>query len=161
MVNIENLKTLFEKQIFYIQNLPPKYKKVLKDYTGHSYLDINILNQNEYKDKIILDEIFENIPPIEKEFIVLRGQTKEPILYGRSYVSTTMDINMAKKFINTRNNCCLLRITIKPGTKVIPLFPFSMFKEELEILLNKTGHLVQFEKPVYIDDVKTYNLIYF
>jgi hypothetical protein len=153
----------FIDQIVFLDNMPAEYKEILYRYTFHGYLLMNSINQNENRDKLILDEIFLKIPPVKEDFIVYRGTKKEPYFDNRIYTSTSLSIKIAKDPDFTEKDCCLLKITVKAGTKVIPLLHFTEFPEELEVLLDRKGYLVQFEKS-YIDPEvgkKTFEMIYF
>jgi len=95
-----------------------------------------------------LERVIRNSPPIEKQMIVYRGVRSDYYLKGKqgnvyktnAFVSTSLNLGSALRFINGAP-CCLKRITLLPGTRVILMAGLSKFPEEIEILL---GHESQF-----------------
>lgn len=110
----------------------------------------------------ILENIFLKIPPLTKSTTVYRG-TRRKIEDGyidEGYVSTTIDILQAHKFLK-KGNCCLLKINVPKGAKVLPLYSLKgmefkrsdfvgdiinhptrevyINEEEFEIILDKKG----------------------
>jgi hypothetical protein len=65
------------------------------------------------------------LPPLEKDIILYRGINDPTYINQNSYISTSLTLNGALNF--KYNNCCILKIYIPSGTKIIPLY--SIFKD--------------------------------
>lgn len=131
----------------YILHLGEKERRILHLYTSQFYQEFNHkLRQNESltpKERLIveqIDNIFDNAPPLRETLVVYRGITKEFIVDILTYISTTHDISVAKTF--ARYDCCLLRITILPGSKPLPLISISAHAGEDEVLLPREGRFI-------------------
>ena len=62
-------------------------------------------------------------------------------IYSRkSYISTSMDKDQSKYYIDKK--CCLMKIIIPTGNRVLPLFEKSTHTNENEILLDRDGILL-------------------
>lgn len=149
----EKYYKLLTPQIKYVVNkLDEKELYSLKYYTSSGFEYINkILNYGKssipegavnviknYINKI--DNVFKNIPPTTKTFVVYRGiklDTKiDSDFTSLSYVSCTSDKNIALRFnAKKKMPCCLFEITIPKGSHVIPLETITEHKNEMEILL--------------------------
>jgi signal recognition particle subunit SEC65 len=57
----------------------------------------------------------------------------------KSVISTSSDIDIALDFVNPNNSCCLYKISVSPGSRVLPLYGISDAPEEEEILLEMNG----------------------
>lgn len=143
---------LLTSQLDYVNKLDDNDLISLKYYTSSGFKYINkILNYGEssipdtwsniiknYINKI--DNVFKNIPPTTKTFVVYRGiklDTKiESDFTSLSYVSCTSDKNVALRFnAKKKMPCCLFEITIPKGSHIIPLETITENKNEMEILL--------------------------
>lgn len=87
------------------------------------------------------DMIFEQIPELENDIIVYRNiRLKDKLKHG-AYISTTISKYIAEN-INTTGltdeNEVILKIRIPKGHYVIPMYVFSKYLTENEVLLNKT-----------------------
>jgi hypothetical protein len=115
-------------------------------------------------DMFIVDmkNIFKNAPPLTKEMTVYRGVkddfylkgAKNGIYKNNGFISTAIDVNVAEMFRNGEDKirsdlgCCLKRITLVPGTRVVTLMPVSPFGEK-EILLNDGSlYLIKKERVI-------------
>jgi hypothetical protein len=106
-----------------------------------------------------IDLSFNYAPEFEDTITVYRGVKGEYKPSLISYISTTTtDIDTALSFSGTQ--CCLLKITIPPGSKILPIYDISDFKQEFEILIDRTGQYIitSIEKPY--DYPKMYNIVY-
>lgn len=137
-----------KEQFDYIDNLPEELKYIIQEYTGSEYKDLNERLRNGKKLKTKqedmvnkLDLMFKLVPPITKTIEVYRGINSHEIINSlSSYVSTTRDKNIAYSF--SGKNCCLLKITIPVGSKILPIENISEYKKEKEILLDRFGKIV-------------------
>lgn len=134
---------IFVEQIDFMLELPYKFQQHLELYSSEEYYQSfrkNLINnQLSKKDRDLIqsfDYIFENIPPITFDIYVYKGipENKAFDLQILPYVSTTLEPQVAKIFL--KDDCCLYKIFIPKGTKCIPLFPYSEFPDEFEILLS-------------------------
>ena len=57
--------------------------------------------------------------------------------------------------------CCMLKITIPPGSKVIDIGNISYFQEEQEVIINNEfGSLLITGKPYKENNIKTCDVLY-
>lgn len=133
---------IFAEQIDFMSGLPYKYQQQLELYSSPYYQTFrqNLINQQPTKKDLELIQsinyIFETIPPITFDIYVFKGipEHKAFDLQIIPYVSTSLEQHVAKDFLE--NDCCLYEILIPKGTKCIPLFPYSQFPYEFEIVLS-------------------------
>lgn len=139
------LLSILTPQFSFLNSLSDFQKKALVDYTESPAInkllrDINTLTRDFKLLKKNIDRIFRYIPPIDSTITVYRGvkfssrSDFNSELNDFGFVSTTYDKTIAFEFLDDYP-CCLLEITVSPGTKVIPLEPFSKYPEESELLL--------------------------
>jgi hypothetical protein len=122
--------------------------KSLRWYTGSGYRDINIKLRKKQKlsttQKLHYDNItraFENVSSITTTLTLYRGlklnSEKEYKQFDKGFVSMSSDIDVAIGFADGKTKCCLLHITILPGSKVLDLREISNVPEESEFLLSR------------------------
>jgi hypothetical protein len=152
------------KQYQYVNGLNVETKRVIGDYTGNEYEDLNYrlrngatLSEEQMYMVKILDKAFISVPPLENPIIVYRGIKSNLISEILSYISTSQDIDQTKEF--TGSQCCLLRITISAGSKILPIEYISEAKYEKEILLPRFGMLT-ITKQSYYGNTKMYDLVF-
>lgn len=152
-----------QTQIDYINRLSSDKKESIKWYTleGNAQRLNKILRQTNGNPRFIsddditikhhlqnLDSIFKGIPPLKNALTVYRGiQERFTENYStHSFISTTLLEDITLGFINNededlseRNSlCCVLRITVNPGAKVIPAIPtISRHPNEIEVILDR------------------------
>lgn len=91
-----------------------------------------MLNKKEQELLDTLDELFENVPPIDQTQIVYRGiSTYFPLESIKSFISTSLSFDVATSF--SGKYCCLLYITLSPGSKILPLKELSYLPSEEEM----------------------------
>ena len=155
-----------DDQIRVVNKLPEVIKESLIDYTKDIYYEsINkaLRKGQKIRDdrekQIVVDIMiaFELIPPIERPITVYRGIGEEPIALNKAFMSTSRSIGRAKQF--TGMDCCLLKILVPPGSKIIPLWSISSHGYEQEILLPLGGSLVV-TKVIEEKPMKTYDVVY-
>ena len=134
---------IFAPQYEYMKTLDRSIKKSISEYQGTEYGKINrtlrekIQNPGSFYVKHIknLDKAFSDVPPLTETVVLYRGQKDEPI-NSDSYTSTSSDKSVALRF--TTADCCLYRITILPGTRVLPLRNrSSLISSEFEYLIER------------------------
>lgn len=154
-----------EVLIKYVNNLPMESKKHLIHYTKNGYKKLNkkIRNERPLNDDDInmlksIDSSFTYAPEFEDTITVYRGIKGEYKPSLISYISTTTDMDTALSFSGT--HCCILKITIPAGSKILPIYDISDFKQEFEILIDRTGEYIitSIEEPY--DMPKIYNIVY-
>lgn len=81
-----------------------------------------------------MDTIFEKAPPLPKQMTVYRGvrDMKETSV---GYVSTTLDKSVAQDFINKETGCCVIRVKLEKGARVLPMWTLTRYSGEYEVLL--------------------------
>lgn len=144
---------LFVKQLKYMEKIPIEYINVLKEYTKDKYTSVNKFLRDDlqffhYKpdDKVInyvdaIDEVFRKIPPLKQDVFLWRGVTRNDGMpdnfVDKAYISTTLDKQLAQKFSGYK--CCLYKIRVPKGTKVIPVSLTSHHSNNVEVLLPRDG----------------------
>ena len=160
--NKEKYHDILFPQEKFISNYCKEYenvKKVFQWYSSPEYkefnktLRTNKLLKKEYVEKLdIMSEAFDLIPPTTETIVVFKGKKSNIIYSDKAFVSTTLDYDQTKKF--SGKNCCVLCITVSPGSKVIPLVSISEKPEEDEVLLDKEGILVLTGSSIDYNEMK-------
>lgn len=142
-----------KKQVDYVDNLDKRTKNVLSWYTtdnGYKLMN-HILRigkeeflNDDFKSKLnIIDKAFLYAPKLTKPVTVYRGldlKSPDSIEFStNSFISTTSDIESTYSFTSSANNCCILKINVTSGSKVLPLKSLSTVRHEDEILLDRFG----------------------
>jgi hypothetical protein len=122
----------------------PGYLETIDWYTANGYKDFNKRMRNDEKltetqqeHLNVLDEIFRKITPITKPIIVYKGVSNDKYESDKSFISTSRNMKQTYEF--TSGNCCVVVITVSPGSKVLYLEKISNFEDEQEVLLNRGG----------------------
>ena len=117
-------------QTNFVNRLSHEQKQVIRWYTTEQYKTFNEALRSgkittEFAEKYnTLKEIFEAIPPLEEPLLVYRGRMSSKIEeMDRAFASTSLSKRIALNF--TSSSCCLLYITVSPGSKVLPVFNLS------------------------------------
>lgn len=151
---MNSLTEQIAKQIRYVASLPQELKNALLEYQGDSFVNRNLrmkLDYGEWEEFDLrtlrnLERIFAEIPPLEQALTVYRGiviYSEEKLdTYDGAFISTTLDKGMAEQFIEGISDCCILQITVSPGSKVLPLVDPSLVFEEDEVILYRKGELL-------------------
>lgn len=140
-----------KKQINYVKSLTEHNKDVLKWYTtdnGYETLNYalrtnkkNILNKELKHNLALIDNIFSKVPRLESSIVVYRGldieDYKDINFTTNSFISTSLNYESSLNFTNNKN-CCLLKIIVPPGSKILPLKTIAKdVSDEEEILLDR------------------------
>ena len=161
-----------KKQIEYVDNLDKSIKNVLSWYTtdnGYKFLNSALRNKKEkylnddFKNKLnLIDKAFLLAPKISKPITVYRGldlkSSEDITFHTNSFISATTDIESTYSFTSSTNNCCILKINVASGSKILPLKNLSTVKHEDEILLDRYGiinatYKYEKDKMIFIDCV--------
>jgi hypothetical protein len=132
-----------EKYVDDLVNMNSPHVESLITYTTETGYSINRSlrdGTSEYKEIISnIDTIFNACPPLKYPILVYRTIDQHFAFDYKSegYVSTSTTITTA----GTTGNCCLLRITVPAGIKVLPLKKISTNPSENEILLPRDSSL--------------------
>jgi hypothetical protein len=149
------------EQSKYVNSLDDISKKMLQWYTTREYRSFNEnLRQGQLLSSLQLsmlshiDNTFSQTPSLKEIFQVYRGIDSEFINVVLTYISTTCDISVAESFAG--EECSLLRITVLPGAKILPLKNISLAGYEEEILLSRDGYFINnfidtSRKPILYD----------
>lgn len=91
---------------------------------------------------LMFENMFEQLPKLENDIVVFRGLKADQVEFenfDEQFVSTSLELNIARNFSGGR--CCLLHITIKKGTRVLPICAFGEFVvQENEVVLSPFGN---------------------
>ena len=137
-------------------------KNLEKYYTIYYDLLKNILTHVEWKTwtEVIdsyqkrLNNIIKKSPPLKQNTTVLRGitedyittATKNSIFRNVSFISTSINYNVAKTF-NNNKKCCILKIKLLKGSRALLLNGLSVFSHEAEFLLSSdTNFIINYKK---------------
>lgn len=150
----------------FVKNLDKNIINSLLQYTGTESYDINralrhSLQLSDKQQYIInnIDNAFSQIPAIISPITVYRGINSDKFIPEiLAYVSTSIDKDIAIR-VGAGKECCLLEILVVPGSKVLPLKGISLFKNEKEILLPRTGKF-EINNKYIINSTVVYNLTY-
>lgn len=139
------------KQIHYVNNLSTNIQKALEYYTSDGYEYINDYLRHgvkTYSTKVYpiiqqIDSAFAHAPPLTNDIIVYRGIRSSFNIHHdfteKAYTSTSDELDIAIDF-NGRRKCCVFRIHVPKGQKILPLITCSENKSEAEILLPRNSH---------------------
>lgn len=102
--------------------------------------------ENAYPYVQKLEELFREIPPLEEPLVVYRGTGFDYVIpQNAGYVSTTLFGRYAHYWAG--KNCCVVKITVSPGSKVVPIQVYSKERQlgvdEFEILLARNGNYIE------------------
>lgn len=100
------------------------------------------------------------MPPIETSITVYRGiktSLMGDITSIVTHISTSYD--QKESLVFTNKYCCMIRITLSPGSKVLPVEDISIHPLEKEIIVSRFGSFNLVLISV-IDDLKFYDLVY-
>lgn len=126
----------------YITRLPSELRDVVNMYIDGEETNEYFRNPTQFisnnKKKYIrnLTSVFFNIPPIDNPLVVYRGVTSESYVNdSSSYLSTSLNRDCVTGFLSSVNRI-IMKITITPGVRVLPLYILSSYNEK-EILIDR------------------------
>lgn len=123
---------------------PDTYKKIMSEAPHY---DETFWTQaiSLYNDDLI--RIIRLSPPVEKEFMVYRGVTTQYLRLGKSNL-TTLEQHMSTSLCPYHaieymrgSSCCLARILVTVGSKVLFVEGLSFYSNEYECILPKTARI--------------------
>jgi hypothetical protein len=154
-----------EEQVKYVNSLSEDEQKSLNWYTGGGYDDFNVairsdksLTYIQEKHRKNIQKAFEHIKPIDTALTVFKGIDTDIVFSDKSYVSTTIEYKKTHRF--TGKNCCILQITLVPGSRILPLYLVSKEPDEEEILLEANGTMVVTGTKLNKDNMKIIFITY-
>lgn len=134
------------EQNLFVEQLPDDIKRSLVLYTGALF---DRFNESLRRGKVLsaqhrshlnnIDIAFEASPQLEETITVYKGLDTEDIFSDKAFISTSLYRRAALEF--SGQQCCLLQITVPPGSKILPLSGISRSPHEAEILLDRDGEL--------------------
>lgn len=149
---IKRIRQILEPQRAYVKNLSKEGKDALKRYAKHwdeliaYYLvhgeippdrpytpDYETVSKTVHDTVMLLDVIFQNIPPLTEDIYVYRGMWG-PYETRPKFTSTTISYQTAVGFAGVDGY--VYRIKVVKGTRVLP---FNV--AENEVILNRSGYL--------------------
>jgi hypothetical protein len=132
----------------YVDSLPENQKESLKWYTGG---DFDIFNQKLRKGEVLspiylghlqnISASFVSSPPLQEPLVVYKGIDTDNLYSDNAFVSTTTEYDMASSSFSDKKECCVIQISVSPGSLVLPLRSVSREPEENEVLLDRGGTL--------------------
>jgi hypothetical protein len=147
----------------HLQHLSAPIKDAISWYTGgnfdtfNQYLRSNRALPQNFRTKLeLIDDAFAAAPPIITPVVVYKGKGSDRIYSDKAFMSTTLDYTKTKRF--SGKNCCVVQITISPGSKVLPLRDISREPDEEEVLLDRNGFLLV--TGSYINDKDRMKIIF-
>lgn len=134
---------MLQSQISFVNSLPDQVKKSITWYTGGEYSEFNdslragkIPAEKRHFENISL--AFQGVPPLTTPITVYKGKRSDNVYrVDKAFASTSSTIRGTQDFRGGK--CCILQITVPPGSKVLPLNLLSDIKSEDEILLDRNG----------------------
>ena len=111
-----------------------------------------------------LNRIINKAPALKKPMTVYRGVKDDFYLKGlagnvyktNGFVSTSLDPIVGYKFKGS--DCCVKRITILPGTHVLPMMSTSQFLNEKEILLGSNSKFYVTKAKNFIPKIESLSI---
>lgn len=152
--NLEKYDELLYKQLVYLQEETTfDERKLIELYTGESN-SMNCLLRTGRISKFyhepetvktncdLLFNLFERMPQVDTPITVYRGLDSEnyknqDYYADKGFISTSLDFTVSQRFY--KDNGCIMKITINPGSKILPIYKLSAIQNEKEILLNPNG----------------------
>ena len=161
---------VIREQLLYVKNLAETYPDIresIGNYTSSAgfFREINTglrrrVKIEENDASLVrknLDIAFQGAPPLEKPLTVYRGKSSDRMRpRDEGFVSTSLLRSRALNFAGPE--CCVLEITVPPGSKVLPVAFISFASDELEIILNRGGKFIV--SGTKIDREKGMKIIY-
>ena len=152
-------------QYNYVANLPYDIKMALREYTQEGdYISFNLALrgifpfEEKWRNRLQkMDLAFESVPELTEPILVYRGMAS-PLEISHhtlgNFWSTSESLEEIEKFITGDLSeeellsddplCCLYKITVAAGSKVLPLPEMN----EREVLLNRNGKLIVFKETL-------------
>lgn len=168
-----DLYTTLKKQQNYISKLSRNdpIRESLTWYTESNFKEFNkklrrrgsVMSREELNHRDNIDQAFENVFRLESPLTVYRGIDRDDFISekefsDKAFISTSLSYEIARKTF-TAGMCCILQITVSPGSKVLPLRLISNNPEEEEILLDRDG--IMFCTMVnVVDNMKVFYITY-
>lgn len=156
------LKTVYStvsEQRDYVLSLSPNIKQSLAWYTSEEYEEFNhnvrtgkSLNEDQKTNIENIDLAFNSVPPLKHPIVVYKGTKTDTVYSDKSFVSTTLVYHQTRQFRGIK--CCVLQITISPGSKVIPVRDLSVNSAEEEVILNRGGIMMVTGSEINEDNMK-------
>lgn len=146
LCKIDSKMSAFKPQIKYVNSLSSETKNAIQYYTDDGYDKINNYLrhggekyiQQVYNSVKLIDQAFKNAPPLTQDVVTFRGIKSSYEIEGefveKAYTSSTVDLSIALEF-NGNSKCCIFKIHVSKGTRVLPLVDCSENASELEVLL--------------------------
>lgn len=145
-------------------DLMKKYGFILKNIFSRNQMSMHFYEVLLRRYIKILDQVIHRAPPLEHNIIVYKGSknldyfdfSKHNIYKNRRYLSVTFNANIAMSSSFTTTTCCLQRILLLRGTKL--LYPILTYYQEYELLLPRE-RLLYATSPIYKPMNNTRNTI--
>lgn len=144
---------IIQKQLQFVNDLIENHKEIAKSITKYTdgekiymILNTNLLRKKHQPKEIQvhldnIDEAFKAVPPLTEPLVVYRGKKQDEVReVDPSFVSTSLFSDVTLIF--TGVGCCVLKITVSPGSKVLPIYDLSKVRHEFEILLDRGGQFI-------------------
>jgi len=141
---------VFREQHEFIRTLSPQYVQAIKDYTSSDYYEnlnrklcahvpLSPIEQRIYDDMMYL---FRSGPGISTPITLWRGLRANELVQGRlacQFVSTSYELKSALRTDFTYATCCLVKITVPAGARVLPVEHIAEQAGEWEVILPPNG----------------------
>ena len=148
----------------YVLALPDRIKHSMHLYTreGESYMRINeafrhqsFLDREDDREVIHdLMEAFDRVPLSTSVLHTYKGIEREYVQTSPSFISACLTREVYKR---VGSHCCILSLTIPPGSKVLPMYVISNERPGEEVLLPPEGSY-QVTNVQIVDQIKTYDV---
>lgn len=150
-ITLENLEekgsAALARQAAYIDRLPTRIVESFRWYTGGdiygTHHDLNeALREGQEVPRELrvhlrnMDRAFADAPTLKKGITLYRGLDRGDVFNDAAFASTTLKPHIALNFTNMAD-CCIMKITVPPGAKVLPISLVSSMPGEGEVLLDR------------------------
>lgn len=141
----------FDEQVKYVKSLSHSDQKLIYDYS------VGPATINTDAKRARLNEIIINSPPLKNKLTVWRGVKSDYVSLdthkfyqnAQKFVSTSLDPKIAIESFMGLMKCCLLKITLLPGTRAL-FMGLSKYEVEHEILLPTDSLFYVLQKNIHV-----------
>lgn len=127
---------ILEDQFNFVSKLMDNHPEIansIQRYSSRDYIKMNKETRAgiENKDMKNILKALNSVPPITEPLVVWRGKQTDVIRSEQpTVVSTSYNKDIAYKFAGT-DSCCILKITVSPGTRLLPISDLSQYGTHL------------------------------
>jgi endonuclease/exonuclease/phosphatase family metal-dependent hydrolase len=154
--NERNIALFAKQSADYINTLSSDEKKYLSYYTMKAHQPINTYlrgdgDPNPEVSNAVrgITRILRGAPKVKHDFVVYRGQAKHFGMHFKSFVSTSLSLNIAERFSSATDTSVIYMIRVEAGQRALYINAVSEYSLEAEVLLPKDTKFQEIGKSKY------------